>query len=324
MACDRRQFLKFGAATIVATSGTSTSWAQAYPLRPVRWIVAALPGGTADIVARLMGQWLSERLGQPFTIENRPGAGTNVGTEAVVKANPDGYTLLLVSPASAINATLYDKLNFNFLQDIAPVATIVDAPNVMEVHPSVPAKTIPEFIAFARAHPGELSYASFGTGTSVHVAGELFKMMAGVNMVHVPYRGPAPALADLLAGRVQMLCDNILTSIEHIRAGKLTPLAVTTATRSKLLPELPTVGDYLPGFEVGNFFGVGAPKKTPPEIVDKLNREINAGLSDPKLQARLAEIGDALPGSPKDFGSLLARETEKWGKVVKSLGIKPE
>jgi tripartite-type tricarboxylate transporter receptor subunit TctC len=271
-----------------------------------------------------MGQWLSERLGQPFIIENRPGAGTNIGTEAVVKANPDGYTLLLVSPASAINATLYDKLSFNFLQDIAPVAGIVSAPNVMEVHPSVPARTIPEFIAYARANPGKISYASFGTGTSVHVAGELFKMMAGVDMVHVPYRGPAPALTDLLGGRVQMLCDNILTSIEHIRAGKLIPLAVTTARRSRLLPELPTVGDYLPGFEASNFFGVGAPRKTPPEIVDRLNREINAGLADPRLQARLAEMGDPLPGSPGDFGSLLVRETEKWGKVIKSAGIRPD
>jgi tripartite-type tricarboxylate transporter receptor subunit TctC len=290
----------------------------------VRWVVAALPGGTADAIARLMGQWLSERLGQPFVIENRPGAGTNIGTEAVVKANPDGYTLLLVSAASAINATLYDKLSFSFLQDVAPVAGIVSAPNVMEVHPSVPAKTIPEFIAYARANPGKISYASFGTGTSVHVAGELFKMMAGVDMVHVPYRGPAPALTDLLAGRVQMLCDNISTSIEFIKAGKLIPLAVTTAQRSRLLPESPTVGDYLPGFEASNFFGVGAPKKTPAEIVDRLNREINAGLADPKLQARLAEIGDLLPGSPSDFGSLLVRETEKWGNVITSAGIKPD
>src|SRR5215813_3010414 len=324
MNLSRRNFLHLaaGAATLPAVS--CIAWAQNYPTRPVRIIVGFAPGGGLDITARLIGQWLSERLGQPFIIENRPGAATNVAAEAVVKSRPDGHTLLLVSPASAINATLYEKLNFNFMRDIAPVATIVTAPNVMEVHPSVPAATVPEFIAYAKRNPGKISYASPGIGSSIHMAGELFKLIAGVDMVHVPYRGPTPALTDLLSGRVQMLCDIILTSIEHIKAGKLTPLAVTTATRSKLLPELPTVGDYLPGFEVGNFFGVGAPKKTPPEIVDKLNREINAGLSDPKLQARLAEIGDALPGSPKDFGSLLARETEKWGKVVKSVGIKPE
>jgi tripartite-type tricarboxylate transporter receptor subunit TctC len=324
MSSDRRRFLRFSAATIVGAVPAATAWAEAYPSRPVRLIVAALPGGTADAIARLVAQWLSERLGQPFIIENRPGAGTNIGTESVVKSSPDGHTLLLVSPASAINATLYDKLSFNFLQDITPVAGIVSAPNVMEVHPSVPAKTIREFIAYARSHPGKISYASFGTGTSVHVAGELFKMMAGVDMIHVPYRGPAPALADLLAGRVQMLCDNILTSIEHIRAGNLIPLAVTTAKRSRLLPELPTVGEYLPGFEASNFFGIGAPKKTPPEVIERLNREINAGLADPRLRARLAEIGDPLPGLPSDFSSLLVQETEKWGKVIKSAGIKPD
>jgi tripartite-type tricarboxylate transporter receptor subunit TctC len=324
MTLPRRQFLHLALSTVAAPMLSRVARAEVYPSRPVRWIVAALPGGTADAIARLMGQWLSERLGQPFIIENRPGAGTNIGTESVVKASPDGHTLLLVSPASAINATLYDKLSFNFLQDIASVAGIVSAPNVMEVHPSVPAKTIPQFIAHARAHPGKISYASFGTGTSVHVAGELFKMMAGVDMVHVPYRGPAAALTDLLSGRVQMLCDNILTSIEHIRVGKLIPLAVTTAKRSRLLPELPTVGDYLPGFEASNFFGVGAPKNTPAEIVDRLNREINAGLADPKLQVRLAEIGDPLPGSADDFRSLLARETEKWGEVIKAAGIKPD
>jgi tripartite-type tricarboxylate transporter receptor subunit TctC len=277
-----------------------------------------------DILARLMGQWLSERLGQPFVIENRPGAGTNIGTEGVVNANPDGYTLLLVAPGSAINATLYDKLNFNFIRDIAPVAGIIRAPNVMEVHPSVPAKTVPEFIAYAKANPGKINYASAGTGTSLHVAGELFKMMARIDMVHVPYRGTAPALTDLLGGQVQVMFDNITTSIEHIRAGKLTPLAVTTATRSAMLPDLPTVGDFLPGFEASAFFGVGAPKNTPAEIVDKLNKEINAGLTDPNMKARLAQLGTVLPGSPADFGKLIVEETEKWAKVVKFSGAKPD
>jgi tripartite-type tricarboxylate transporter receptor subunit TctC len=299
------------------------AWAQAYPTRPVRIVAATAPAGTADFLARLMGQWLSERLGQPFVIENRPGAGTNIGTEVVVNANPDGYTLLLVAPANAINATLYDKLNFNFISDIAPVAGIVRAPNVMVLHPSVPAKTVPEFIAYAKANPGKISYASAGTGTSLHMAGELFKMLAGNDMVHVPYRGTAPALTDLLAGQVQVMFDNITTSIPHIRAGKLTALAVTTATRSPMLPDLPTVSDFLPGFEASAFFGVGAPGRTPAEIVDRLNTEINAAFTDPKMKTPLADLGTLLPGSPADFGKLIVEETEKWAKVIKFAGAKP-
>jgi tripartite-type tricarboxylate transporter receptor subunit TctC len=290
----------------------------------VRIIVTAAPGGSNDILARLMGQWLSQRLGQQFVIENRPGGGSNTGTELVVNANPDGHTLLLIANASAVNATLYKKLNFNFLRDIAPVSGIARVPNVMELHPSIPAKTLPEFVAYARANPGKISYASAGTGTLLHVAGELFKMLAGIEMVHVPYRGSAPALNDLLGGQVQMMYDNIPTSIEHIRAGKLIPLGVTTATRSELLPELPTIGEFLPGFEAASFFGVGAPSHTPGEIVEKLNREINAGLADPKIKARLSEFGPVLEGSPADFGRLLVEETAKWGKVVKFAGIKPD
>ena len=325
MTISRRQVLHLtaGAAALPIMAGIAR--AQTYPTRPVRWLVGAPPGGTLDIIARLMGQWLSERLGQQFVIENRPGAGTNVATEAVVNANPDGYTLLLVAPANAINATLYDKLKFNFIRDIAPIAGIVRAPNVMVLNPLVPPKTIPEFIAYAKSNPGKINYASAGTGTSLHVAGELFKMMAGIDMVHVPYRGTAPALTDLLGGQVQVMFDNITTSIPHIRAGKLTALAVTTATRSDMLPDLPTVGDFLPGFEASNFFGVGAPRNTPSEIIDRLNKEINAGLSEPKVTTRLAELaGPVLPGSPADFGKLIADETEKWGKVVRAANISAE
>ena len=325
MKLPRRKFLHLAAAVAALPAMSTFTWAQAFPTRPVHWIVAAPPGGTADFLARLMGQWLAERLGQPFIIENRPGAGTNIGTEAVVNANPDGYTLLLVSPANAINATLYDKLNFNFVRDIAPVAGLLRAPNVMEVHPSVPVRTVPEFIAYAKANPGKINYASAGTGTSLHVAGELFKMMAAIDMVHVPYRGTAQALTGLLSGQVQLMFDNIASSIEHIRAGRLTALAVTTATRSEMLPHLPTVGDFLPGFEASAFFGVGAPRNTPTEIIDKLNNEINAGLADPRIKTRLADLaGPVLPGSAADFGKLIAEETEKWGKVVKFANIKPE
>ena len=298
---------------------------QSLPTRPVRIIVPFAPAGSADIVARLIGQWLSERLGQPFVIENRPGAGTNIGTEAVVRAPADGYTLLLVGSSSAINATLYDKLTFNFIRDIAPVASIIRQPNVMLVNPSVPAKTVPEFIAYAKADPGKINMASAGNGSSSHVFGELFKMMAGVNIVHVPYRGGAPALTDLLAGQVQATFVPVPASIEYVRAGKLRALAVTTTTRSDALPDIPTVGDFVRGYEASGFVGLGAPKNTPAEIIEKLNKEINAALADPKIKARLADLGGTvLPGSPAEFGKLVADETEKWGKVIRAANIKPE
>ena len=288
-------------------------------------IVPFAPAGDTDLVARLMGQWLSERLGQPFIIENRPGAGTNIGTEAVVRAPADGYTLLLASPPSAINATLYDKLNFVFLRDIAPVAGVIRAPFVLEVNPSVPAKTVPEFIAYAKANPGKISMASAGIGSGPHVAGELFKMMAAVNTVHVPYRGQGPALTDLLAGQVQVMFGTMPSSIDYIRDGKLRALAVTGATRSEELPDIPTVGEFVPGYESSTFYGVGAPQNTPAEIIDKLNKQINAGLADPKIKARLASLGGtALAGSPAEFGKHIAAETEKWAKVIRAANIKPE
>jgi tripartite-type tricarboxylate transporter receptor subunit TctC len=296
-----------------------------YPTKPVRWIVGYAPAGATDILARLLGQWLSERLGQQFVIENRPGAASNLATETVANAAPDGYTLLLVNPANAINATLYDRLNFNFLRDITPVAGFIRVPNVMEINPGVPARTVPEFIAYAKANPSKINMASGGAGTSVHMSGELFKMMTGVNMVHVPYRGAAPAVMDLIAGQVQIVFDNLPGSIEHIRAGKLRALAVTTTTRSEALPDVPVVADFVPGFEASAWFGLGVPKGTPAEIVDKLNKEINAALADPKIKARLADMGGIpIAGSPADFGKLLAEETEKWAKVVKFSGAKPE
>ena len=320
----RRQFLHLAAGAAALPALSCVAWAQAYPTRPVRWIVPTTPGTSPDILARLMGQWLSERLGQPFVIENRPGAGGNLAAEMVVNAPADGYTLLLVAPANAINATLYEKLSFNFIRDIAPVAGIIRLPNVMVVNPSVPAKTVPEFIAYAKANPGKINFASGGIGFANHVAGELFKAMTGVDMVHVPYRGQAPAMTDLLGGQVQVMFDPVVSSIAHIRAGKLRPLAVTTSTRAEALPDVPTVGDYLPGFETSVWFGVGAPRNTSAEIVGKLNREINAGLADPKIKARLADLGGTvLPGSPADFGKLIADETEKWAKVIKFAGIKP-
>jgi tripartite-type tricarboxylate transporter receptor subunit TctC len=321
----RRRFLYLaaGAALLPAVSRIAT--AQTYPARPVRLIIGYPPGGSADITARLLGQWLSERLGQPFIIESRPGASTNIATEAVVHAPPDGYTLLLVAPANAINATLYEKLNFNFIRDIAPVAGIISFPNVMVVNPSVPAKTVPEFIAYAMANPGKLNMASSGNGSTIHVSGELFKMMTGVNMVHVPYRGGAPAITDMISGQVQVMFDNVPTSIEFIRAGKLRALAVTTATRSEVLPDLPTVADFVPGYEASAWYGVGVPKGTPDDIIEKLNKEINAILADPKAKARLADLGASLlAGSPADFGKLVADETEKWGKVVRFSGAKPD
>ncbi len=321
----RRQFLHLAAGVAVLPAMSRFARAQTYPTRPVRLIIGYPPGGSADMTARLMGQWLSERLGQTFVIESRPGAATNIATEAVVHAPPDGYTLLLVAPANAINVTLYEKLNYNFVHDIAPVAGLIRFPNVMEVNPSVPAKTVPEFIAYAKANPGKLNMASSGNGSTIHVSGELFKMMTGISMIHVPYRGGAPALTDMISGQVQVMFDNVPTSIEFIRAGKLRPLAVTTAQRSEVLPDLPTVADFVPGYEASAWYGVGAPKGTPTEIIDKLNSEINAILANPKTKSRFAELGASLiGGSPADFGKLIVEETDKWGKVVRFSGAKPD
>jgi tripartite-type tricarboxylate transporter receptor subunit TctC len=325
MKLPRRKFLHLAAGAAALPAVSRVAWAQVYPSRPVRRVVAASPGGSNDIIARLMGQWLSERLGQQFVTENRPGGGSNIGTEGVVRALPDGYTLLLVEPSAAINATLYDKLNFNFLRDIASVAGITRFPYVMVVNPSVPAKTVPEFIAYAKANPGKLNMASPGVGIGPHMAGELFKMMAGVDMVHVQYRGGAALLTDLLGGQVQVFFGTTALSIEYIRAGKLRPLAVTTARRWEGLPNSPTVGDFLPGYEAFAWLGIGAPNKTPAEIVDKLNKEINAGLADPKLKAQLADLGGtATAGSPVDFAKFIAEQTEKWAKVIRAANIKPE
>jgi tripartite-type tricarboxylate transporter receptor subunit TctC len=325
MKLPRRNFLHLAAGAAALPVVSRFARAQAYPTRPVRIIVPVAPAGSADIVARLIGQWLSERLGQQFVIDNRPGGGTSIGTEAVVRAPADGYTLLMVGLSNAINATLYDKLNFNFIRDIAPVAGIDREPLVMVVNPSVPAKTVPEFIAYAKANPGKINMASAGNGTPSHVSGELFKMMTGVNLVHVPYRGGGPALTDLLGGQVQVMLASISSSIEYVRAGKLRPLAVTTSTRSDALPDIPSVGDFVPGFEATFWTGIGAPKNTPAEIVDKLNKEVNAALDDPKMKARLADLGGTvLSGSPADFGNLIADETEKWGKMIRAANIKPE
>jgi tripartite-type tricarboxylate transporter receptor subunit TctC len=321
----RRQFLHLAAGAAALPAFTHVAVAETYPSRLVRLVAPFAAGGGSDITARLIGQWLSERLGQPFIIENRPGGGSNIGTEAVVNARPDGYTLLLAGAFNAVNATLYDRLNFNFIRDIAPVAGIMVVPNVMVVNPSVPAKTIPEFIAHAKANPGKLSMASAGIGAPGHLAGELFKLMAGVDLVHVPYRSSGPALTDLLGGQVQVTFPTAVASIEYIRSGRARALAVTTAKRSQALPDLPTIGEFVPGYEASNWYGIGAPKNTPTEIVERLNREINAVLADPKLKARLADLGGtvlALP--PADFGKLIAEETEKWGKVVKFAGIKAE
>jgi tripartite-type tricarboxylate transporter receptor subunit TctC len=321
----RRTFLCLTAGAAALPAVSRIARAQAYPTRPMRIIVGFPPAGGADIVARLIGQWLSERLGQQFIVENRPGAGSNIGTEAVVRAPPDGYTLLLVTSPNAINATLYDKLSFNFTRDIAPVAGLTRDPNVMEVNPSVPVKTVPEFIAYAKANPGKINMASAGNGTGGHVAGELFKMMTAVNMVHVPYRGAGPALTDLIGGQVQVMFDVMTSSIEHIRAGKLRALAVTSSTRSEALPDVPTMGEFVPGYEASNIRGVGVPRNTPVEIIDRLNKEINAGLADPKMKARFADLGaTVLAGSPADFGRLMAEEVEKWAKVVKFSGARPD
>jgi tripartite-type tricarboxylate transporter receptor subunit TctC len=321
----RRRFLHLAAGAVALPALSRIARAQAYPTRPVRWIVPFPPGGPSDTAARPMAQWLSDRLGQPFIIENRPGAGTTIATEAVVRAAADGYTLLLFSLSSAINATLYDNLKYNFIRDIAPVATITRQPQVMVINPSLPAKTVPEFIAYAKANPGKINMASSGVGTGLHVAGELFKMMTGINMVHVPYRGGAPAITDLIAGQVQVMFISPLGLIEYIRAGKLRALAVTSVTRLDLLPDVPPVGDFVPGFEVTVWFGVGAPMNTPTEIVDKLNKEINAALIDPRMKALISDMGAApFVSSPADFSKLIAEETEKWGKVIRVAGIKAE
>jgi tripartite-type tricarboxylate transporter receptor subunit TctC len=320
----RRQFLRLAASTLALPVTPYKAWAQAYPTRPVRIIVGLPAGSSSDIGARLMGQWLSERLGQPLVIENRPGAGQNLAAEAVVRAPPDGYTLLLSNTANATNPALYEKLNFNFIRDITPVAGIIRVPQVMLVHPSVPAKTVPEFIAYAKANPGKINMASVGIGSAQHIAGELFKFMAGVDMVHVPYRGGAPAQTDLLGGQVDVMFTVVSSSIEHIRAGRLRALAVTTATRSAALPDVPTVGDFVPGYEASSVYGLGAPKNTPAEIVERLNREVTAALADPKIKARLADIGSVpIPMSSANYGKLIAEDTEKWAKVVKFSGAKP-
>jgi tripartite-type tricarboxylate transporter receptor subunit TctC len=325
MKLPRRQFLHLAAGAVALPVVLRIAQAQTYPSRPVRLIVGYAPGGGTDITARLIGQWLSERLGQPFIIENRPGAGSNIGTEAAAHASPDGYTLLLVSLANATNATLYDKLNYNFIRDIAPVAGIIRVPNVMEVNPAVPVRTVPEFIAYAKANPGKVNMASAGNGSPPHVAGELFKMMTGVNMQHVPYRSGGAALTDLLGGQVQVTFESTSSSIEYIRSGTLRALAVTTSIRSAALPDIPTLSDFVPGYEASSWYGVGAPKDTPPDIIDKLNKEINAGLADPKIKARFADLGGmALSGSPADFSKLIADETEKWGKVIQAANIKAE
>jgi tripartite-type tricarboxylate transporter receptor subunit TctC len=325
MKLPRRNFLHLAASAAALPAGSRLVWAQTYPSRPVRIIVPTAPAGAGDIVARLMGQWLSERLGQQFIIDNRPGAGSNIATEAVVRAPADGYALLLAGTPNAVNVTLYDKLNFNFIRDIAPVAGIISLPFVMVVNPTVPAKTVPEFIGYAKANAGKINYASVGIGSAGHVSSELFKMMTGTKMTHVPYRGAGPAFTDLLGGQVQVMFATTVSSIENIKTGRLRALAVTTATRSDALPDVPTVGEFVPGYETSGWYGIGAPKNTPSQIIDQLNEAINAGLADPKIKARLADLGGTpLLGSPADLGKLIADETEKWGKVVKFAGVKAD
>jgi tripartite-type tricarboxylate transporter receptor subunit TctC len=325
MKLPRRRFLHMaaGAATLPAVSQIAR--AQTYPTRPVRIVVGFPPGGPSDIVARLIGQWLSERLGQPFIIENRPGASTNIATEVAVRASADGYTLLLVVSSAAINATLYDNLHFNFMHDIAPIAIVMRAPYVLVINPSVPAKTLPEFISYAKANPGKITMASSGIGTGSHVTGELFKITADVTMLHVPYRGAAPALTDLLGGQVQAMFESSPSLINHLQVGRLRALAVTTAARADALPDIPPIGDFLPGFEASFWAGLGVAARTPAETINKLNGQINAGLADPKMRARLRDLGGTpLAGSPSDFRKLIANETEKWGKVIRAANIKPE
>ena len=322
MTLPRRAVLSLAAGAAALPALSRSARAETYPARPVRIIVGFPAGNAPDIIARLAGQWLAERLGQQFIIENRPGAGTNIATEAVVRAVADGYTLLLVHTANAMNATLYEKLNFNFIRDIAPVASIIAVPNFMVVNPSVPAKTVPELIAYAKAHPGKINIASGPIGAPAHVAAELFKMMTGTDMLLVSYRGVAPALTDLFGGQVQVMFVTTVSSIEYIKNGRLRALAVTTATRSETLPDIPTMGEFVPGYEATLWYGVGVPRNTPAEIVEQLNKEVNAALADPKMKVRLADLGEALPGSPADFAKLIADETEKWGKVIRALNIK--
>jgi tripartite-type tricarboxylate transporter receptor subunit TctC len=325
MKLPRRRFLRLAGAAAGASMLPRVAHAADYPTRPVRIIVAVAAGGGADIVARVIGQWLSERLGQQFIVENRPGGGTNIGTEMVARAPADGYTLLLVNLTHAINATLYERLNYNFVRDFAPVAAIVGVSNVVEIHPSVPVKTLPEFIAYAKANPGKINMGSAGNGSSSHMAGELFKMMTGVNLVHVPYRGQGPAMTDLLGGQLQVIFATTPGTTEFVKTGKLNALAVTTATRADALPDVPPLADFVPGYESSQWYGLGAPKNTPAEIVDRLNQEVNAALVDPRMKARLAEFGgNVMPGSPASFGKFIAEETVKWGKVVKFAGIKAD
>jgi tripartite-type tricarboxylate transporter receptor subunit TctC len=321
----RRKFLHLAASAATLTAALHFARAQTYPTRPLHIVAGAPPGGATDILARLMGHWLSERLGQSVIVDNKPGAGTNIGTEAVVRAPADGYTLLLVAPTAAVNTTLYDRLGFDFIHDIAPVAGIMRVPQVMEIGPAVPAKSVSEFMAYAKANPGKINMASAGNGTSPHMAGELFKMMTGIDMTHVPYRGSAPALTDLIGGQVQVMFDALLSSIAQIRAGKLRPLAVTTAKRSGALPDIPTVGDFVPGYEASAWYGLGAPRNTPPEIVERLNQEINAGLADPRMKQRFADLGGTpMRMTPTEFGKFIADETEKWAKVVRAAHLKAE
>lgn len=328
MHVSRRCALQFAAASAgSAVFGSLRTWGASvdYPIRPVRLLVGYSAGSNLDILARLIGQWLSERLGQRFVVENRPGAGSNIATEVVVRASADGYTLLMVSAGNAVNATLYSNLSFDFLRDIAPVAGLIRSTNVMVVNPSFPARTLLEFIAFAKANPGTITMASGGIGSGPHLAGEMFKVMAGIQMRHVPYRGSPPALTDLMGGQVHVMFDLIASSIEHIRAGELRALAVTTRSRSQLLPDVPTIAEFVPGYEASGWQGIGAPSKTPVEVVDKLNRQINAALADAQIKARLADIGGTvMAGSPADFGRFLAEETERWGKVIRMAGIQPE
>jgi len=325
MKLQRRRFLRLAGAAVALPAISRVARAENYPARSIRLVIGYTPGGSADITARLTAQWLTERLGQTVVVESRPGAGTNIATETVVNAPPDGYTLLLVAPANAINASLYDRMNHVFLRDIAPVTGLIRFPNVVDVTPSLPIKTIPELIAYAKANPGKLNMASSGNGSTIHVSGELFKMMTGINMVHVPYRGGAPALTDLIAGQVHVMFDNVPTSLEHVRAGRLRGLATTGTERSQVLPDLPTVAEFVPGYEASAWYGLGAPKGTPPEIIERLNKEINAALADPKAKARLADLGgEPLTGSAAEFGRILATDAEKWAKVIRAANVKAE